>query len=62
MVCSVNCPEQLKQQFVVIKRGLMINLQYVINSNYSSVELSNGTTFQISKNNRENVRNRLCGQ
>lgn len=54
--------EQLKQQFVVIKRGLMVNLQYVINSNYTSIELSNNVVLQISKNNRKNVRNRLCGQ
>lgn len=53
---------QLKQQFVVIKRGLMVNLQYVVNSNYTSVELSNKMVLNISKNNRENVRNRLCGQ
>lgn len=54
--------EQLKQQFVVIKRGLMVNLQYIVNSNYTSIELSNNMVFQISKNNRENVRSRLCGQ
>lgn len=54
--------KQLKRQFVVVKRGLMVNLQYVVNSNYTSIELSNKMTFKISKNNRESVRDRLCGQ
>lgn len=54
--------EQLKQQFVVVKRGLMVNLQYIVNSNYTSIELSNNIAFVISKKNRDNVRNRLCGQ
>lgn len=54
--------DQLKHQFIVIKRGLMVNLQYIVNSNYTTIELSNNMTFTISKNNRDNVRNRLCGQ
>ena len=41
--------EQLKQQFVVVKRGLMVNLQYIVNSNYTSIELSNNIAFVISK-------------
>ncbi|MBE6846174.1 MAG: response regulator transcription factor [Ruminococcus sp.] len=53
--------DELKQHFVVIKRGLMVNLKYVVNSTFSSIELKGGTFFQISKNHRENVRNRLCG-
>ncbi|MGN0622258.1 MAG: LytR/AlgR family response regulator transcription factor [Porcipelethomonas sp.] len=54
--------EQLKQQFIVIRRGLMVNLQHVVHSNYTSVELSNNMTFEISKSHRENVRERFCGQ
>lgn len=52
--------EQLKQHFVVIRRGIMVNLQYIINSSFNSVELSNGSVLEISKNNRKNVRSRLC--
>lgn len=49
----------LKRKFVVIKRGLAVNIHHIKHSNFNSLILSDNTTFEIARDRCELVRERL---
>ena len=52
--------EKLRQQFVVVKRGVMVNIQHIRKSTFLDLELVNGEKIKVSRNYREDVRNRIA--
>lgn len=50
---------ELKNQFVIIKRGFAINIHHIKQSSFKTLLLSDGTKLEISRNCRESVRDRL---
>lgn len=57
-----NVAEKLKALFVVVKRGVLVNIQHITKINYTYLELSDKTIIEISRSYRRKVRERLASQ
>lgn len=52
----------LPDEFILIHKSYILNINYVINYTYELVELTNNTILNISKSNRKIVRKRILDQ
>lgn len=52
---------ELKIDFIVVRRGLAVNFRYIIDTDFVSMRLSDGTEFNISETYRNKVMERLSG-
>ena len=52
--------EKLKSQFVIVKRGVLVNMQHIVKFCFTSIELSDKTVIEISRGYRIAVRDRLA--
>lgn len=50
---------ELKGQFVTVRRGVAVNIEHIIMSDFDNVTLTDKTKFDISRNLRNNVRERI---
>ena len=51
--------EQLKSRFIVIRRGVAVNIDHIVMSDYERIILSDKTEFKISRRSQSDVRRRL---
>ncbi|MGN1482041.1 LytR/AlgR family response regulator transcription factor [Porcipelethomonas sp.] len=54
--------EKLRSQFVVVKRGVLVNIQHIIKISFTYIELSDKSVIEISRSYRNEVRDRLALQ
>lgn len=50
---------ELKCQFVTVRRGVAVNVEHIVMSDFNSVVLSDKTEFKISRNMQNTVRERI---
>lgn len=53
--------ESKREHFVLIKRGIAVNLHHVVESTSTNVQMSNGKILKISRGYQDAVRDRLAG-
>jgi DNA-binding LytR/AlgR family response regulator len=51
--------DELKHRFIITKRGIAVNIHHITNINFTMLELTDGSSIGISRNYREEVRDRL---
>ena len=50
---------ELKNQFVVVRRGVAVNVNHILMSDFNSITLSDKTVFYISRSQQNEVRERM---
>lgn len=50
---------ELKNQFVVVRRGVAVNVNHILMSDFNSITLSDKTVFYISRRQQNEVRERM---
>ena len=50
---------ELKGQFVTVRRGVAVNIEHITMSDFDNVTLTDKTKFDISRNLRNDVRERI---